>query len=439
MSVLRSVRVAIVGGGIMGCSVAYRLSKSASSSVRFDVTIIEACEDVAVGASGKAGGFLARNWCDGEPMGPLVHASFDMHAAFAEEVGASTIGYRRLDTVSAGEASTSRRPPAQYLDGPGVSYSPIGNESNCVQVTPELLTRKLLELAQATGQVQLLLNSYVRGIRVEERKPDADPAGPFHISISKSPEQSETLPPFDHVVFACGAWAPEAASTWFPPDVMPQRFPADGKKITPCLATSIVLNPVAQPPVVSKHAVFSGLAHKHEGCDAEIYPRPDGTVYVCGFTSATPLTQTPATAPVNEIACEKLHKYAGQMMTCVAPGKMRLEKKQSCYLPIPPDGRTPLIGKLPLLGDLTGAAWIAAGHSCWGILNCHGTGVLIEQMISRFEMNTTTQATAGALPAYAKAFDPVLFMESAHAADSRRKNPASKLGGLSSTGDEELL
>lgn len=43
--------------------------------------------EIACGASGKAGGFLARTWCDRGPLGPLARESFDMHGQLAEKLG----------------------------------------------------------------------------------------------------------------------------------------------------------------------------------------------------------------------------------------------------------------------------------------------------------------------------------------------------------------
>ena len=41
--------------------------------------------------------FRLRN--DGGPVGPLAHASFDLHAELAAELGADAIGYRRLSCI----------------------------------------------------------------------------------------------------------------------------------------------------------------------------------------------------------------------------------------------------------------------------------------------------------------------------------------------------
>lgn len=52
---------------------------------------------------------------------------------------------------------------------------------------------------------------------------------------------------------------------------------------------------------------------------------------------------------------------------------------QACYLPVSTDG-------LPLIGEIKGSergegAYVAAGHSCWGILNAPATGKGIVELI----------------------------------------------------------
>ena len=87
-------RVVICGGGIMGASIAYQLSLRGVA-----VTVVET-NSVACGASGKAGGFLARYWCDGSPTEELSRLGFDMHRKFAATEGLSNCDYRVLTTLS---------------------------------------------------------------------------------------------------------------------------------------------------------------------------------------------------------------------------------------------------------------------------------------------------------------------------------------------------
>jgi glycine/D-amino acid oxidase-like deaminating enzyme len=71
------MRVVICGGGVIGAAIAYF-----SSLKRADVLVIERT-GVACAASGKSGGFLALDWCDGSPLAPLARRSFELHAELA--------------------------------------------------------------------------------------------------------------------------------------------------------------------------------------------------------------------------------------------------------------------------------------------------------------------------------------------------------------------
>ena len=95
--------VIVCGAGVVGASTAYFLARRGAT-----VTVVER-SGVACAASGKSGGFLALDWCDSSPLGPLARASFALHAALARELPAD-YGYRRMDTyvVAARETGGSR-------------------------------------------------------------------------------------------------------------------------------------------------------------------------------------------------------------------------------------------------------------------------------------------------------------------------------------------
>src|SRR4029434_5853362 len=118
--------VIVCGAGVVGASVAYFLARRCVG-----VTVIERT-GVACAASGKSGGFLALDWCDGSPLGPLARASFKLHAELAAELG-TDYGYRRMDTfmLAARERGTPagghRIEAAGWLDGAGIVTAALGS------------------------------------------------------------------------------------------------------------------------------------------------------------------------------------------------------------------------------------------------------------------------------------------------------------------------
>src|SRR5512132_36024 len=83
--------VVVCGAGVIGASVAWYLARRG-----IQVTVVER-SGVACAASGKSGGFLALDWCDDSPLGPLARLSFRLHAELAKTLGMD-YGYRRMDT-----------------------------------------------------------------------------------------------------------------------------------------------------------------------------------------------------------------------------------------------------------------------------------------------------------------------------------------------------
>jgi glycine/D-amino acid oxidase-like deaminating enzyme len=140
------MRVLICGGGVIGASIAYYLSRRGVSA-----TVVER-GGVACAASGKAGGFLALDWCDGTPLEPLARRSFALHARLAQEVGGDW-GYRRLNTY-AGSAGFGRHRSAygiDWLSAEVVVDQRLGSAESTAQVHPESFTAAMMRAAQAQG------------------------------------------------------------------------------------------------------------------------------------------------------------------------------------------------------------------------------------------------------------------------------------------------
>lgn len=77
--------------------------------------------------------------------------------------------------------------------------------------------------------------------------------------------------------------------------------------------------------------------------EPELYPRPDGTVYVCGLPqSDVPLPPSAAEVEVQLERCGELEAAAGLVSSALRGP--HVEARQACYLPNSRDG-LPLIGR----------------------------------------------------------------------------------------------
>ncbi|KAL8761848.1 MAG: hypothetical protein Q9203_007683, partial [Teloschistes exilis] len=182
--------IVIIGGGIIGCTSAYFLTRHPDyHPSKHNITLLEASK-IAGGASGKAGGLLGL-WAYPSNIVPL---SYRLHAQLAKEHGGETRwGYRRIhcgqlsakgrlnQTKSAtnghsakGESLSLNKRDAKALGkmtAAGIpkdlnwfspesvrDYSEMGDPSTTAQVHPYQFTTAMAELAQEKG-VNIILNA----------------------------------------------------------------------------------------------------------------------------------------------------------------------------------------------------------------------------------------------------------------------------------------
>lgn len=352
--------IIVVGAGIIGASVAYQLALRNQR-----VTLIEQCAP-ACAASGKSGGFLAKDWCDSSPLKHLARPSYEIHNEYGSLFG-ERIAYRTLESYSISlispETRTSRLqqkakvPDAlKWVNGEAGlvnESSKIGTTRTNAQVLPKQLTEALIEASKEKVGTDVLI------CRVEGVKQRGDG---WILDLRNSQDVSSNIE-CDVLVLCMGPWTIDAQK-WFPclPAIMAHK------------AASLVIK-----ATVPATALFTEYVNSRgEVRSPEAYPRHD-EVYLCQSAIPDDLAADPNEIRIASRDVADLKEFGRAICKDLA---MHLEDErrvvaQACNLPISPDG-LPIIGAIP---GTDGKAFVAAGHSCWGILNSPATGVAIAELI----------------------------------------------------------
>lgn len=485
----RYSHVVVCGGGVIGCCIAYYLT-----SRGVQVTIIEQ-EEIACSASGKAGGFLARHWCDDGLLGELARLSFDLHMELSESFG-DQYSFRRLQTrdlsatprmrvLSNKKARTEKREKSRpsghnddlkwdeeetknnipWLDGRQFGSERLGNSSNTAQVHPRQFTNTMLQAAQSTGLCQVIYgkmegvlandtkNESGQNDEITEKKSELNrPTDLEEIEQNSSVEYESIQPSAEQGSkgenskdneekedkgdkgdinsdsnLPCGSCHPDPASRGSVHSLgsmtgRPKRKNAASKykswRVTshPRHIRAVVLSDGTQVrgdavvfamgpwtheierildvtvPVNGEraHSIAFQLEHVLDPacalfvqytddngrnvCSPEIYPRPDGEVYVCGMSDSLELPPHPSQVQVNVESCDMLQQVAASV--CLSLENAPIKFKQACYVPTTKSG-LPIIDSLPGITN----AFVSAGHSCWGILLGPATGKAMAELI----------------------------------------------------------
>ena len=242
---------------MIGTSIAYRLAARGA-----DVIVIER-RAVACAASGKSGGFLAMDWCDGTPLMHIARRSFALHAELADECNGEW-GYRRLTTYGGDLGGSShlhsRRAGPGWLS-PNISiHGQLGSMGTTAQVQPAAFTAGMMHAAQARG-AELRLGTRHGAVATRRRRGGRR-------SRRRSARGRCGRDRDGALVSARGAMA---------------------------LPSACVRTEGAQPCLRNRNAIPSEALFL-EYTDAagsilspEIFPRADGTTYVCAISSDAPL------------------------------------------------------------------------------------------------------------------------------------------------------
>jgi glycine/D-amino acid oxidase-like deaminating enzyme len=342
----RAKRIVICGGAI-GVAIAYFLSRRGARPV-----VIER-HAVAGAASGKSGGFLALDWCHGSTLDRLARRSFELHAELAAELDNPWL-YRRLATYGGYAVendtarATSRRP---WLSAAVAITGRLGSPQTTALVEPRAFTTELMRAAEAQCA------ELRRGTVVElARRGSGAASGAVGGVVLQSGEVVEG----DAVVIAMGPWS-MLATRWLP---LPAVFGYKGH--------SLVFKTGEALPAEALFLEYQEASG--EILAPELFPRADGTTWVCAISSTGPLPIDPADVAPDEGAHARLEAMCRNISPALAGAP--IVARQACFRPVTEDG-LPLIGRVPGVEG----AYVATGHSVWGMLNAPATGEAMTELI----------------------------------------------------------
>lgn len=338
----RAKRIVICGGGAIGVAIAYFLGRRGAAPV-----VIER-HAVAGAASGKSGGFLALDWCRGTPLDRLAQRSFALHAELADSLG-NPWGYRRLETYGGYvTANRDRRGRAQrpWLSEAVTLTGRLGSPQTTALVEPRAFTTGLMHAAEKHGAV-LRHGTVVELVRHK--------GGAVAVAL-----QDGEIVEGDAVVIAMGPWS-ILATRWLP---LPAVFGFKGH--------SLVFQTGAAIPAEALFLEYQEATG--EVLTPELFPRADGTTWVCAVSSTAPLPADPASVAPDEGAHARLEAMCRKVSPTLADAP--ITAWQACFRPVTEDG-LPLMGRVPTVEG----AYVATGHSVWGMLNAPATGEAMAELI----------------------------------------------------------
>ena len=340
------MRVLVAGGGVIGTSIAYFLARRGIRPIVVERT------GVAHAASGKSGGFLALDWCDGTPIEALARRSFALHGRLADELGGNW-GFRRMTTYGGyahagkdfGSTDATTLP---WLSKNVAIERQLGTGATTAQVHPGEFTKAMMSAAEARGAE--LRKGAVTGVL---RSGDGT-------RVRGAEVDGEALAA-DAVVIAMGPWSIYAAR-WLP---LPRVFGLKGHSLVFETGNS-----------VPAEALFLEYFERRGGLlTPEVFPRGNGTTYVCGISAESTVPEDPSDVVPDAGALERLESLCRELSPALKSS--RIVARQACYRPVAHDG-LPLIGKVPGVEG----AYVATAHSVWGILNAPATGEAVADLIA---------------------------------------------------------
>jgi glycine/D-amino acid oxidase-like deaminating enzyme len=315
------------------------------------VTIVE--RSPGASASYKAGGFLAREWGSG-PTVQLHQKSFDLHVEIAQELGLHS--FRKLSVLSVSQSKGSSA--ASWLDGHARTCELDGAAA---QVTPSELTTKMIDYAVSQGKTRVIQDTAVGYVGHEDG------------SVKGVKLEQGGVLEANKLVVALGTWSGVVCEDWFG-----KPIPMEGIK-----STSIVYEAIDE---VKKDPKACFCDEDQFSCHLELYPRPDGSLYICGwggsdYVSGDRLRAGGDCFDPNNIKADPARVEAAtnsiNYMSRTFRSKYTPDVSQACMRPCTKDA-------LPVMSEIPGntGCYVSAGHNCWGILWAPICGKAMAELIT---------------------------------------------------------
>ncbi|KAI9462453.1 FAD dependent oxidoreductase [Lactarius psammicola] len=375
--------VLIIGAGIIGVATAYHLSQL---SPGLTIHLLDSSPSLFASASGKAAGFLARDWFP-PATASLGALSFDLHRRLAEEHDGSRLwGYSPSTAFSLPEARRApdgKKGEDWLFEGVSRSTSAVVNAGyNSTAALPLWLAAgrevappaaDAISSGATSAQVDplqlcqfLLAQCLSRNVHVHHPVFVADvitsPDNTITGLTVRSPAGSPTVLPCDALLLTAGAWTPRVFNALFPNATVSLPI------------THLSGHSVPEVSVITGcHAIFT--TDDDARFSPEIFSRAGGDIYAGLNTTTIPVPELASEVQAEPASIEVLMRTARNLLD-----------DGFCHHPFSRSGR-PLLTRLTsqqTCVGLHGGIWVSAGHGPWGISMSLGTGLVLAELILRY-------------------------------------------------------
>ncbi|OKL62105.1 hypothetical protein UA08_02146 [Talaromyces atroroseus] len=439
----------IIGGGIIGASIAFYLSNDSASNEQQPIHVIESSSHPFTGASGYAAGFLAKDWF-APALAPLGAYSFELHKQLAAEfdgnrkwgympgtalsldVTAASIadnastgydwlrdgGSRALaSTVSQQRGQDGESNPLWLTKQRGGRVEVISGEETVAQVrTPRDPSRLCHFLHETTLARDVQWHHPAQVVSVTT---DASTHAVSSVTVLNSSTQTEYTLPCRNLVMCAGPWTTLVYKSLFPSaSVQPHISPLAGYSLLVRSPRHTLLHEHDKYKGRS-HAVFTtlpegegGEENGENGFSPEIFSREGAEIYIAGLNFSNlplPTRAEGSKAVMDAQKMAQLKKVAVQFLGKLAEDDnndgvstnvddLEILREALCFRPVSDTG-LPIVsrvkeeylghqhqaGSRSAVGRNIGGVFVATGHGPWGISQSLGTGKVVADMVDGIE------------------------------------------------------